>query len=219
ALGAPLFAAAWVSRPTVATEARARGAVAMVIALAASALALAWSALPSADPLSHTALALIPPPPGWPAVLPIFVSAIGLTAIAMSPVEIARPGTFGRILIVNAASMALVLTREPVGLAVLWAATATVAWRELRARPETRPAARAFAAYHVPSVALGSAGAILATLGMARAAVLPIAVGVAIRAAVVPLHSWFPSFVQRAPMGMVIAFVAPQLGVYAHLVW
>jgi NADH-quinone oxidoreductase subunit M len=40
--------------------------------------------------------------------------------------------------------------------------------------------------------------------------------GIAIREAVVPVHSWFPRFVERAPMAVVVAFFVPQLGVYAQ---
>ncbi|MCB9594126.1 MAG: hypothetical protein H6719_15445 [Sandaracinaceae bacterium] len=80
--------------------------------------------------------------------------------------------------------------------------------------------ARAFAAYLTPSAALVTLGALLLALGASPPSRCCCSrAGLAIREAMVPAHSWFPSFVEKAPMGLVVAFVAPQVGVYAHLRW
>jgi NADH-quinone oxidoreductase subunit M len=44
-----------------------------------------------------------------------------------------------------------------------------------------------------------------------------VAAGLAIRQALMPLHSWFIRFVERAPLGVAVAFLCPQLAVYAHI--
>jgi NADH-quinone oxidoreductase subunit M len=92
-----------------------------------------------------------------------------------------------------------------------------VAWTELRARYGARSVARLFALYHVPSVLLFVAAVFLEQSGwLAYSAMAGIA-AIGIREAVVPGHSWFPRFVEESPMGLVVAFIAPQLGVYAHV--
>lgn len=199
---APLAAALFASRAPTPTAARRAGTIGMGLALVAGVLAAASSA------------------PRWDALLPAFVSAIGLGAVAMSAVGNATRTRLARILLVHGASAALVLSDHPIGLALGWAASVVPTWLELREHPATRPAARSFLAYNAPSAALVASGAALLALGLAPAlAVVPLSLGLAIRAAMVPLHSWLPSFVERAPMGLVVAFVAPQIGVYAHLRW
>ncbi|MCB9598408.1 MAG: hypothetical protein H6719_37185 [Sandaracinaceae bacterium] len=198
----PLVTAAVATRSATALDARRVGTLGMALALSCGVLSGATS------------------DGGWDAMLPAFVAAIGLTAVSMSAAGNATPTRSARILLVIGATGALVVTDHPVALAIVWVASILPTWLELRARPETRPSARAFAAYLTPSAALVTLGALLLALGASPAvAVLPLAAGLAIREAMVPAHSWFPSFVEKAPMGLVVAFVAPQVGVYAHLRW
>jgi NADH-quinone oxidoreductase subunit M len=147
----------------------------------------------------------------------VFVALVGLTAVAMSPVYRSTQATIGRTLLVNATSIALTLAHHPAAIAILWACSMLPVWFELVSRETTRDAARVFALYMVPSVALVGIGSALSLTGMVAAAVFPLAIGIALREAVVPVHSWFPIFFERAPLGLAVAFVAPQLGVYAHL--
>jgi len=100
---------------------------------------------------------------------------------------------------------------------VLWSASALIVWLELREVKGPKKIARLFAIYHVPSVVALGVGTVLITRGNPAAGLLFVLIGIAIREAVIPLHSWFPPFVQYAPMGLVVAFFAPQLGVYAHM--
>lgn len=184
--------------------------VAIVSMLASLAVAVLSAVVGSAGPL-------LPAAAGVPAGLSVFVAVIGLAAVALSPTRGLQPASLGRILLVNAVSMAFVLVRDPRLLAALFCASALPVWLELRSQPETRATSRVFAWYMLPSCALMVAGAGMQSAQMLTAAALPLAAGIAIREATLPFHSWFPHFVQRAPMGLVIAFVAPQLGVYAHL--
>ncbi len=155
--------------------------------------------------------------PGWPAVVPGMIGLVGLTAVAMTPARAARPQSMARILIVNAASSALVGVSEPLVLAVLWAIPPIVAFVELSSRSETLRTARVFAVYMLPSVVLFAIGAVLLRQGETTAAMGPFLLALAIRQALVPVHSWLPELAERAPLGLVVAFVAPQLGVYLHL--
>lgn len=202
---APIAAAMAAARAATPIRARGIGLAAMLVALVASLASLVAGVAGGGEP--------------WAAVLPAFVSTIGLTAIAMSPAHLTGARTFSRISLVTASSIAMVVTQHPAGLAIVWCASALPVWSELRERADTRGSARAFAAYMLPSSACVVASGALLSAGMTGAAVLPLAAGLAIREAVVPFHSWLPSFLERAPMGLAVAFVAPQLGVYAHLRW
>jgi NADH-quinone oxidoreductase subunit M len=150
-------------------------------------------------------------------ILCIFVSLIGLIAVAMSPLRNSSEKSVSRVLVLVAASLAIVLSQHPLVIALLWAFTAYIPWLELRANPETRDTARVFAAYMLPSCTLVAIGAALIQQGMVASAVWPLVVGIALREAIVPLHSWLPVFFEKAPIGLAVAFAAPQIGVYAHL--
>lgn len=216
ACAAPL-AGAWLAHERRSgREARHVAIVAMLVALMASLVALTAGAAGLTDTLD-SALALVLPRPGWSSALPTFVAAIGLTAVAMSSLLDTRPHTFARTLAIVAASMALVLARHPIALALLWPATALPVWFELRASAQTRPTARLFATYLGPSSLLVALGAALSMAGASAMAALLIAAGIAIREATVPFHSWLPRVVERAPLAIVVAFVTPQLGAFVHV--
>ncbi|MEU4803994.1 hypothetical protein [Actinosynnema sp. NPDC023587] len=124
-------------------------------------------------------------------------SLAGVVVAALSPVATHPPRVLARALVLVGLACAFTVVDAPVVHAVLWAATAAVAWSTVRGR--------LFAVYHVPSVLLVAAG-LLVPSPVGEVLVL---VGVAIRAAAVPAHSWFPWFVARAPMGVVAAFLLP----------
>ena len=171
------------------------------------------------DPAGASAplLAALVPSQGWALPLPAFVHAIGLVAVGLTPAMGASPATFARILLLTGLSVATVLTRAPLLLSVLLCASVIPVWLELRARPKTSGTARLLSAYMLPSCSLLVAGVLFRARGLELYALLALAGGVAIREAFVPFHTWYPRFVERAPMGIVVAFAAPQLGVYAHL--
>ena len=216
AVAGPLGGALFARRALDANAARRAGIAGALVGVLAALGLLALRASGISDPwIVPIELASDP----WAAPLPLFVTLIGLVSVAMSPVSQGRPATISRILLVNAASVALVLLHHSLALALLWACTILPVWAELRSRPETRQVGRLFAIYMVPSMVLVAVGALLLERGFVLPAVLALAAGIAIREAVLPVHSWFPAFVEKAPMGLAVAFVAPQLGVLAHLRW
>ena len=153
----------------------------------------------------------------WVPAFTLITCAIGFIAVVLSPLRGTAPLTFARILVLVAISILFLAVRNPAMLAVLWAASALTAWLELRRDAKTQGLARVFAIYQGVSVLAISVGVGLLRQQQVGAALGFILIGVAIREAVIPAQSWFPPFVQHAPMGLVVAFFAPQLGVYAHL--
>ena len=156
-------------------------------------------------------------PHSWAPAFSLISCLIGYTAIVLSPIGGTRPKTFARILLLIAVALVFLVIRHPVGLAILWGASALIAWLELLEIRGAQKTARLFAIYHVPSVVALGIGALLLSRGESMVGLVFLLIGIGIREAVIPLHSWFPPFVQYAPMGLVVAFFAPQLGVYAHL--
>lgn len=152
----------------------------------------------------------------WRALAPLFVSAIGTFSMAMTPARCARAATFARTLLVLSTSLGLVLSRTPMAGALFVALGTLPVILELRSTPETAPLSRSFSAYLVPSALAIFAAAALEESGLGRIAFAFYLLGFAIRTATVPFHSWLPRFFDRAPVGMVVMFAMPQLGVYLH---
>ncbi|WP_428267800.1 proton-conducting transporter membrane subunit [Haliangium sp.] len=173
-----------------------------------SAGALLLLTVVGALPASVSLLAASPTP--W---LPLFAALIGLVTVAMNPVA-TGPGTFVRILMLSATTLAASFVREPLVLAVLWVLQLGLVLLELRSRGATRSTARLCAVYLVPSGVLAVAAAVLLGQGAHTLAVGALVFAIAIRTAMMPLHSWFPEFVEHAPLGTVVAFVCPLMGVH-----
>lgn len=152
--------------------------------------------------------------PFWQAAVPLTVALVGWVAVALCPSAGSRPSTHARILLLVSISLAFVSVSHPLVLAALWATAAAVAWWEVH---DQEGEARVFAAYQLPSTVLVGVGAMFLYLGESAAGSILIAAGMAIRQAIMPLHSWFVRFVERAPMGVVVAFACPQLAVYGHI--
>ncbi len=200
--------ALWVGRQSSARTAR-RGAIAGTALVAGALVALAvFTVRP--EPSTHATLGARNM--SW------VVALIGLLATALSPLSSHPPRTLARVLLLLAAALGFLSTAEPLVLAAFWSLSQGVVFWELWSRRETSPAYRVFALYQVPSTLLFAWGAIRLMAGDRESAALLILLATAIREAALPLHSWFPSLVEQAPMGIVVAFVAPQLGVYAHLI-
>ncbi|GAA1341027.1 hypothetical protein [Saccharothrix algeriensis] len=170
----------WLATAVVAgAEADARAARRKAVLGAAVALPVSLAAFP--DGLLLTAFCLA-----------------GVLVAALSPVAAHPPRVLARALVLVGLACAFTAVRSEAVDAVLWALTAVVAWTGARDR-------RLFAVYHVPSVLLVVVGAVLPS----PAGEVLVLLGVAVRAAVVPLHSWFPRFVARTPMAVVAAFLLP----------
>ena len=154
---------------------------------------------------------------GFLGIVPSMICLIGLVAIALSDSISHSVSTLRRILFLLAIAMVFVGSSEPLVLAACWVLSPIVVWTELRSDVKYSAASRLFAIFHVPSVVLFFAAVVAHRLGDLAFVSVAVLVAVGIREAVVPGHSWFLKFVEEAPMGLVVAFVAPQLGVYAHI--
>lgn len=157
-------------------------------------------------------------PPRLRYVLPA-IAMVSLIGVAMAPVTRHRTATFARVLVLIASSFAVVAARQLWLVGTLWAATAMVPWFELRSTVQSQGTARLFSVYHVASVAFFFVAVALIGNDQPQAAVVPFLIALAVREALLPVHSWFPRFVQQSPMAIVVAFTATQLGVWVHLDW
>lgn len=162
---------------------------------------------------------------GWesgPTRLRYVVPAIamaGLIAVAMAPLTRHRSETFARVLLLIGASCVTVAATQLWLVAVLWAVTALIPWFELRSSLITHGTARLYALYHALSALMFVMATALLARGIPQAAVVPLLAALGIRQALLPVHSWYPRFVQQSPMAMVVALTATQLGIWLHLDW
>ncbi|MDZ4695981.1 MAG: proton-conducting transporter membrane subunit [Deltaproteobacteria bacterium] len=156
-------------------------------------------------------------PDGLLKLFPVVTCLVSWVAIAMSPAGSHPARTQARILSLLAQSLGFLVTPEPILIAGLWATSALTTWLELRQVANGLRVDRLFAIYHLPSVILFSLGAFLITRDISYYGVISLLIGIAIRQASLPVHSWFPAFVDRAPLGLVVLFVSPQVEVIAQL--
>ncbi len=157
-------------------------------------------------------------PVGMLAIAPCVGGVVALMAIGLAPLTSHRKTTFVRILLLFAFAEASLGVVHPLAMVLLWIASSFVAWSEYREVCKARSWHRVFAFYHVVSFGFFSAGATLLWMGnSAHIAIAMVLLGIGIREGILPFHSWFPKFVEHVPMGIVVAFIGPQLGVYAQL--
>ncbi len=142
---------------------------------------------------------------------------IGLVAVGLSPLHSHGRRSFATILRLIAVGNVFLTVQHPIVLALCWAASAGLTHFQLTKIEKLRREARLFAIYQIPSALMFAVGVYFISVGRSSLAALPLVVSFAAREAVLPLHGWFVRFVERAPLGLVVAFVSPQLGVYAHL--
>lgn len=121
-------------------------AVAAVSLLASLAITLFWSRSDAAsmafgDPLGGGTLICID---GITAVLLPYVALVELAILLVAPRRSLEQSAVTRILFGAAATYALFLTSHPLGLVVLWCATALPTWISVRSTPGGRAAARVF---------------------------------------------------------------------------
>ncbi len=164
----------------------------------------------------RAATAWLAPPTGL-ALVPIAFSLTALVIVSLAPLASHPPRTLARVLLLLAVATAALSSTAPAAIAAAWLASTWIAWTEFRERAPGGDAARLFATYHSASSALAVAGAAGLALGSPAVGIPLLIAGIAIRQAIVPLHSWLPQFVEAMPLGIVVAFIAPQLGLYAHL--
>jgi len=142
---------------------------------------------------------------------------ICLLAATLAPLGTHRPHTQRAMLGLGAVGNAFLATDEPVVLAVLWGASVVLALHELSLLPSSGRAVRMFGFYQLVSALSFLAGVILIARGSTTAGQALLLLAIGIRESALPGHGWLPTFFERAPMGIVVCFCLPQLGVYAHL--
>lgn len=165
----------------------------------------------------------LPPGLGWMpdhllALSPFVTSLVAVIAIGAAPLRTHDTTTFSRMMLLFGLAEGFVATRHPLALAALWFASAGVVWFEIRSHRVQHGWCRVFGIYHGVSVVAFTLGAFMVAPGEPSTwAVAIVMIGIGLREGVMPGHSWFTMFVENAPIGVVVAFVAPQLGVYAQL--
>jgi NADH-quinone oxidoreductase subunit M len=144
---------------------------------------------------------------------------VALVAVGLAPVASHGPRTLATILRVIALTLVFVAVTDPVPLALLWALPLVVAARELRRieRQGTPAASRPFVRYQTLSLIAAFAGTLALLAGWTSLAAAAWLLAVAVREAALPVHGWLPAIAERAPLGLVVALVAPQPGVHAQL--
>lgn len=212
----PAIGAILILRGVGAFQARRIAMLAVALGTLGACAPLAWPIMGAAVQSGTGVVAAWVITETWKLFVPFVVGVIGMVAVAMSPVVGIRSATFSRMLLVHATSVALVMAKDPLLIALMWSAALLPVWLELRGGERTKPTARVFLVYMVPSAVCVVLGVIMQAQGLAGAVII-LAIGIALRQAVIPLHSWFVPFVEGAPLGMVVAFAVPQLGVFAHL--
>lgn len=150
-------------------------------------------------------------------VVPFVICLVGVVAVALSDSISHSVPTLKRVLYLLALAMMFVGSTEPVSLGLCWVLSPLVVWAELRSRADLAGVSRLFAVFHGPSVVLFVTAIVAQEFGATLLFTGAALIAIGIREAVIPGHSWFVRFVEEAPMGLVVAFIAPQLGVYAHI--
>lgn len=206
-----------VARADDARVARFRATVALLGAGVALALA---TALVAAAGVGHRALPALGLQwelacPDWHAAAPFVCLLVGVLAVALAPAASHPPRILGDVLRLVAVSMAFVAFESPLPLAALWALSVALLARGLgRVDDGLR---RAFLRYQLPGLAFAAVGAGLVFAGREPEGAVCWLVAIFCREAIAPFHGWLPLVAGRAPLGLLAAFVGPQLGVHAHL--
>lgn len=145
----------------------------------------------------------------WRTPFPTVVAIVTFVAVSVSSLSNTLPGTYAAILTLGALSSAGVWCGSEVSLGLLMAAQSGVVAFELRGRD--RALLSSFLRFQRLSLlCLGASVALGGNFWLA-------AVAVALRQGVAPFHSWFLRFVARSPLGLVVAFVAPQVATLVYL--
>lgn len=151
----------------------------------------------------------------WHAAAPFVYLLVGLLAAALAPAASHPPRTLGDLLRLVAVSLAFVAFDTALPLFVLWGLSVGLLARGLgRVDASLR---RAFLRYQVPGLAFAAVGTGLLAAGRAAEGAVCWLVAIFSREAIAPFHGWLPFVAGRAPLGLLAAFVGPQLGVHAHL--
>ncbi len=155
----------------------------------------------------------------WRALVSCIHLLIAMLAVGLAPVASHPVRTLVGILRLMAIACAFGATEAPLLLAGLWAAGLLVLLRELRASGDGGVRLSGVLwRYHAPSLVLAVVGSLAFLVGWSSTGAICWLVAIAVREALLGAHGWLPLLFSRAPLGLAVAFVAPQSGFYCHVV-
>ena len=146
----------------------------------------------------------------WLAVQGGLVCIVTLVAVSLSALARVQQSTLLTVFFLGGLSILTTSTSHPGTLAGLWLASVGLTWWE--ARKHSQKASRLFAVY----LGVGSVILLVGLLSNSPGLLVLVALSLCIREACFPFQSWFLSFVEDLPMGLVVAFTCPQLGILYH---
>lgn len=145
----------------------------------------------------------------WWYPFPALVACSTVTATGLSRLSNTSRHTYAAMMLLTALSYSNVLLPSGKMLALPWLGSSFVAWLVVRRR--SLKTARVFALY------IGTSAMLAALAGLNPKLLFFLALALCIKQACFPFHSWLPSFVETAPMGVVVTFITPQVGIFLHL--
>lgn len=144
---------------------------------------------------------------------PALAAAVALVAAVMVPARDGHRRFFVQILLMTSAAALVTGFSDLRLLALGWVLhMLPFGWEVWRT-----PARRVFTAHMAISAVSVVIGAAAMLTGHTTVGFWALAVGIGIREAVLPAHAWLVNVLRHAPPALVIVFVAPQLGIAAHL--
>lgn len=162
-------------------------------------------------PVSILGPAVQAPHNGWFLIQPALICTVTLVAVALSSLARTRAQTYGAIFGLGGLGLLMGQVEGAAWLALLWVLVLGLTWWE--ARHHSRKASALFSLY----LGVSSLLLLLGIFTQSGAFLVLIALALCIREACFPFQSWFLSFVEELPMGLVVAFTCPQLGVLFHI--
>ncbi len=164
---------------------------------------------------------------GWPPALlqtlwtphatvpfgPALAAAVALVAVVMMSRRDAKSRWFTQILVMTAGAAMVTGFSDLRMLLAGWILNIVpFAWEVWRT-----PVRRVFAIHMSMSVLGILVGVVLLSNGSSTIGFWVLAIGIGIREAALPAHAWLPNVLRYLPMPLVVVFVAPQIGIAAHL--
>ncbi len=182
------------------------------VATSCAAIALVLTAV--ALPFARLSLPFAVLPAGALELAPLVAAATLLIAVGLAPLASHPPKTLARCSFLIAGAQAYLAVPHPIILCLLWVGSSFLVYGELCTKRDGTE--RVFLVYHGLSALAFVTGSALLTRAPTPAVALML-FGVVVREGLLPLQSWFPRFVERAPLAIVVTFTGPQLGMYAQL--
>ncbi|WP_226645793.1 proton-conducting transporter membrane subunit [Microbulbifer variabilis] len=155
-------------------------------------------------------------PAGPSRFIVLTLTLLTFSVVSFAPLQTHRRQTFSRIFTLMALALGFFATTSLWAAVMCWSLSAVVAWLELKSH-KSRGIHRMFAWYQFSAAGFFLAGALLFSFGAVSPALGCFLLAISLRSGVFPWQSWFTHFFEKAPMGIVIAYVIPQFGFFSEL--